>query len=96
MPRDFSWFLRIKPTPVSKLLYIGAAIPRKRPQFGTSVSMPTLLSPASPHFLVHHLVVDKLEVFFAEACSMYSITAIPTVFVFRSLHDASENPASEI
>ena len=40
--------------------------------------------------------MDKLEVFFTEACSMYSITAIPAVFVFRSLHDASENPDSEI
>ena len=58
--------------------------------------MPTLLSPASPHFLVHHLVVDKLEGFFAEACSMYSITALPNVFVFHPLHDASENPGSEI
>jgi hypothetical protein len=29
MPRDFAWFLRIKPTPLNKLLYIRGLHPRE-------------------------------------------------------------------
>jgi hypothetical protein len=71
MPSDARRVMRVKPTPASELSYLGSAVSRKLPTIrqecrhaDTSISRPA-----------PHLVVEKLGAFFAETCSMYSITA---------------------